>query len=144
MSCKSKIKNTCGDKTYATCVFYKTQLPSWSELLSESCVVTEETTTELYKEVTKLRNKTNFSTLTTTCSEITIEEDAGEVTPLSFARTVITVLEGIKCPVTTDLITNDIDISGYGLDFKCLVDPCDDPIVRLSQLLQIMIDKACV
>ena len=143
MSCKSKIKHTCGDKTYATCVFYSTEVPSWSELINEGCVVTEETTKELYQEVTKLRDKTDFSSLSTTCPDITIETENGVVTPLSYASTTLKLWEELKCPTTEEVITQDIDITGYGLDFKCLVDPCGDPITKLSQLLQIMIDQHC-
>ena len=37
----------------------------------------------------------------------------------------------------------ELDITGFNLDFDCLVDPCGDPITNLKTLLQLLINQAC-
>lgn len=144
MSCGSNIKSNCGKKQYATCTYYETEFPNWSAWYEKDCVTIEDTTEELYDEVTELKAKNDFSSLTTSCSKIDLQKDGGVVTPKSFAESVLNILEEIKCPQTgQDLIDRDIDLQNYNLNYKCLVSPCGTPITRLSQLLQIMINKHC-
>lgn len=68
MGCGSySISDTCGERLYATCVFYQTDLPEWSELLNQNCVTIEETTEELYNQLTDIRDSLDTSNLGENC-----------------------------------------------------------------------------
>lgn len=138
----NKRKYTCGDeKLRSICVYYDGNIPDWSILKEEDCRTLEETTEELYDEVDKLRTLTDFSDLTSDC--ITLTEEDGKVTLKTFAQDVLTTLEELKCPEEPTELTKDINLSEYDLDMKCLVDDCDNPITKLSVLLQALINQGC-
>ena len=68
MGCgKYDISSTCGDRYYATCTFYQTELPEWSELKDQNCVTIEETTEELYEAVTEIKDQLDNSELSGGC-----------------------------------------------------------------------------
>lgn len=74
MGCgKYDISSTCGDRYYATCTFYQTELPEWSELKDQNCVTIEETTEELYKAVTEIKDQLDNSEPSEGCIEYLIE-----------------------------------------------------------------------
>lgn len=68
MGCgKYSIKDSCGDRYYSTCTFYQTDVPEWSTLKDQNCVTIEETTEELYKEITKIKNNLDTSEIGDDC-----------------------------------------------------------------------------
>lgn len=139
MTCGDKTKNNCGKKVYAECTYYEGTLPEWSEL--EDCKTVEETTEELYSKLTELIDMLDFSDTESSCEDLTIKEEGGKVTLKSYLETLLEIAEGIKCGEIT--IKEDVDISKWGLDLKCLIEPCDTPIAKLSTLIQVMITKMC-
>ena len=146
MSCINKVKNTCGsNQNYAICTKYEGTVPDWSELVDEDCIVLEETTQELYDEVTKLKEQTDLSDLTSSCDNFVLTDDAdlGFPTVKTFATDVTSALATLLCPEANSDEATEVDISGWNLDFGCLVDPCDAPITKLSQLMQILINAHC-
>ena len=55
-----KPKHTCGDRSSnARCVFYDLNTPSFSKLSESECTTIEETTSDLYKLVSWLRESVN-------------------------------------------------------------------------------------
>jgi|SRR5690606_17021237 len=139
MSCNDK-KIGCQNKEYAKCVYYEVEVPDWSLLVEEECVNIEETTADIYGEITNLKDRLDFSEITSDCFEIETED--GVVTPKSLMTTLVEKVEDLSCEKECD-VKCDIDITDYGLDFKCLVDPCGEPITKLSTLLQILINEHC-
>lgn len=146
MNCEScnKIKHTCHPKQYAACTFYETSLPEWSELKDESCVVLEETTKELYDSVSDIKDLLNLDWVDNSCIDITKVD--GKVNMTNFLKSVYSTLKELKCDPesSANLKKIDLDITEYGLDYKCLSDSCTavDPN-KLSILLQKLIDYSC-
>lgn len=122
----------------ATCVRYNTELPEWSVI--ESCSNIEETTKELYDEVTVLREP-----LTMSCDKIDYNRELDGRVKMPNA---IKGIEESLCSLLSqkeETIVNifNLDITQIGLDFKCLQTPCGDEITTLKDLLQSLINKAC-
>lgn len=131
-----------GVRLYATNVMYQTELPEWSYLKDEKCVVTEDTTTELYNEIDKLR------------SDITKDELCDKVDYVVDDDGIVSYREGVLknslaiCELFSE-ITNSYeetlvqDLSC--LDWKTLKveDNCGQEIVpkNLCEALQRIIDK---
>jgi len=145
-NCINKVKNTCGsNKVYAVCTYYEGSVPEWSTLVDEDCRVVEETTQELYNEVTTLKEQTDLSDITSPCVNFVLTDDAdlGFPTVKTFTTDVITALDTLLCPEANSDEATEVDITGWNLDFGCLTDPCDVPITKLSQLMQILINAHC-
>jgi len=138
MTCKSK-NLLCGEnRTNAVCVRYTGYLPDWSLLKDEDCLSVDEVVEELYNKTTEIEAKVDFSDLESEC--LNLQDELENTTPKSVAQALITSVEELKCnPNPVPL--KDLNITCYNLDFKCLVDPCDVPITKLSTLLQLIINK---
>lgn len=69
MGCnKYSITSTCSGSNYATCTFYQEELPEWSEYFGqEDCTTTAQTTTEIYKELTEIKESLNNEDLKGSC-----------------------------------------------------------------------------
>ena len=138
-NCRDCNKNDLGCVyTNATCTRYNTVLPQWSEI--EGCSNIEETTSELYAEVTILREP-----LEMLCEGIEyVKEQNGTVKQhnaiLGIEAAVCSLLEK-ENNESNDIL--NIDITTIGLDFNCLVTPCGDEIKTLKDLLQSLINKVC-
>lgn len=141
MGCGDKIKNSCGKKIYSTCVYYEGDLPEWSELLEEGCVVVEENIEELYNKTTELLELINVEDFESGCEKLTIQLEGGKITLRSLLLTYQEALETLLC--NNDQPLNDINISDWGIDLSCFSDVCDAPITKLSQLLKELADREC-
>lgn len=132
----NKIKCNCGTRQNARCVYYDGYLPKYSKL-DEECVNIDETTEELYQNQEKILNSIDLTKLGEKCVDYSeFQED--EVLKVNEA---LLTIEKEICNLKN--ITKDNDNSPLDLDFKCLVDPCDNTISSLNQLLQIIIDNIC-
>lgn len=132
-------KTLCGDnKINSKCVSYTGNVPEWSELHEEDCVNLEETTQNLYEHIEQVKEKIDFSDLESECLDI---EDEGEITPKSVAGALIEKIEEVKEAQKAPLRRGDLDITCMDLDFKCIADNCDNPPTKMSQLLQLILDK---
>lgn len=69
MNCnRNKIETSCLETQYATCVKYETDLPEWSEV---DCSPTlEETTEELYEQVSNIKDDLDSSELNVSCLKL--------------------------------------------------------------------------
>lgn len=131
-------KFRCGDSAFEdTCVFSTITLPSWSALKDEECVTVAEQTEELYKTLSDLKEKFDISDLVSECENYNIKGTDCHTTFKSFAEATVKALDGLMCPSE---IKNDVDISNWNLDFKCLKDECEE-ITKLSHLIQLLINK---
>jgi hypothetical protein len=135
--CKDKNDAGCVYQN-ASCIRYNTVVPDWSKITA--CANIEETTAEIYKELTSLRTK-----FAPACSKITyVRETDSTVTQLNAIKGIETALCTLlnKEESSTTNILN-INIKNTGLDFKCLTTQCGNEIVTLKDLLQILINKSC-
>lgn len=142
MSCKDKISNICVDPTLATCVDYEGPLGANTKIVDD-CVNQHDVNEDLYIITDEIIDGLDTSTLGELC--LTYPLTDGKVTPKSVFETHEIKICELDSRVDTleNFDYSTLNITGFDLDFKCLVDACGDPITTLGQLLQIMIDKDC-
>ena len=131
----NKIKCNCGTRQNARCVYYDGYLPKYSKL-DEDCVNIEETTEELYENQERILDSIDLIKLGKECIDYS---EFQETNILKVNEALLTIEKEI-CNLKKNI---DDDNSSLELDFKCLVNPCNNNITSLNQLLQIMIDKIC-
>ena len=134
----TNLKYNCGDKRQnARCVLYEGYIPNYSKLLDEDCISLEETTEELYQNQEKILNSIDLTKLGKECIDYSeFQEDDS----LKVNEALLTIEKEI-CNLKK--ITDDNDDSSLELDFKCLVDPCNNEINSLRDLLQVLINEVC-
>lgn len=140
-SCKSKVSHTCGTKTYATCVEYETNLPTFSNL---ECPSIEETTEELYNLVGEIKEETNLSELGDRCLEY-VETEEGKL----IVKNILLKFEEEICNLKEELVlvknrqVCDIPITECLPDLNCLALPCDTTIITLGDWMLAVQTKLC-
>lgn len=140
-SCGNKVKSTCVERTYATCVQYETPLPDFSKIIDQDCVTVEDTTEDLYSLVEDIRSDIDLSALGESCLEYV------QVGNKNIVKNVLLTYEQEICALqtrVTELETEAIcnkDITQCGLDLTGLVDQCDTPITTLGQLLEYLLTR---
>lgn len=141
MSC-NKISNLCADPTLSVCVDHEAPLGVNTKIITD-CVNQSDVNTDLYAITDEVIENSGTSNLGNLCVVYPLTE--GVITLKSVNEQNEIEICNLKTKVT-NLETFDysnLDITGFTLDFKCLADPCGDPITKLGQLLQIIIDKSC-
>ncbi len=136
-----KKKYECIGKQSAECVFYERKLPEYSKLKDDSCVVTAETTEELYELFGELKKNFDLSNVKKGC----LEFDSDKETVVDLLNKMIEKLcnhETSKGGEKSTLSISDIKITN-DLDLSCLEDRCGNKIKSLSDLLQALVDKVC-
>ena len=135
--CNDSIKNNCGSKVYATCVYYEGYLPEYSDL-DKDCVVLEETTEELYKNQEFILKSIDTSKIQEDCIDYPRTDD-NKILVVDILQKLQDEICSIKENPDTPL--SNIDLSN--IDMKCLEDePCYNAD-SLNNVLQTMIDKIC-
>lgn len=129
-------KFNCGKKQQSACVFYKKELPKYSEL-ETGCASIEETTEELYKNQANILKSIDTKDLGKNCLDYpTVEIDDKDVI---LVKDVLKTLETQIC----NIMNADDNDDSLELDFKCLVSPCGSQINSLKDLLQTLINEIC-
>lgn len=137
--CKDKIKSTCGSTTYATCVQYETELPTFSAIIG--CPTIEETTEELYLEVGKIKDNNDLTSLGEKCLTY-VKEDGKNIVKnvlLEYETQICILKEELEDFKTKGIC--ELSIVGCNLNLTDLVDVCGETPTTLGQLLQILINK---
>jgi hypothetical protein len=140
MACSDDISNICVDPIKATCVDYEGALGANTKI-TEDCVNQNDVNEDLYAITDEIIENIDASNLGNLC----ITYPVGTITPKSALEQHEIEICDLQTRVTALENQNfaDLDITGFGLNFSCLVDPCGAPITTLGQLLQIMINKDC-
>lgn len=141
MACDNKIKNTCGDNIYATCVDFEGTLGKNTKI-EDSCVTIEETTEDLYEITDEIIEGLDTSELGQNCMTYPLNDG------IILTKTVLKVHEEKICELEQKITTlNDlenVDITGWtGLDLSCLNGVCNTPPQTLGELLQVLTENAC-
>lgn len=133
----NKIKHTCSEKNYATCIYYELELPEFSEL--GECVTLEETTDELYDLVGEIKEDIDLTLLGNNCLTYSDKKP----------KTVILELESQICDLK-DRVTElenrqlcDMPISACGINLSCLSIPCEQEILTMADLFNAIIIRLC-
>lgn len=142
MSCGFKTKNTCGEKVFATCVYYERVLPAITTLEEADCYTLEEIVTDIYLILVDVTGEIEVDTLLQD-SCLTYTEENGKIP----ARQAIKTLDAEVCDLK-DKFDNiakyslcDLPIAGCGFDLGDLADQCDNPPTTFGELIQILIDS---
>ena len=145
---RNKPKHNCGVRTPSTCVFYDLELPEISKLkVLEDCITIEETTDDIYNILDFIIDGIDTNELGKKCLEY--KKTKNKYRPdkeIILVKDVLLKLEEAICELKDENSDNcDVLDSCFvdKLDFKCLIDPCNENINSLSQLLQIMINEIC-
>lgn len=144
MGCENAPKYTCGDrKSNARCVFYDLPVPEYSKLDEEDCVTIEETTEDIYKLVSWLKESIDTEDFEIECLEVdkvkdTYRKDNNRYLLVDIVKELVK-----KSCSNNDKSDQSINNILSNLDYKCLVDDCGQKPGSLQELLQLIINKSC-
>lgn len=145
-NCRQAPKHTCGDsRSNSKCVFYDLNVPEYSDLYEDECpLVIEETTEDLYKLMTWVRESIDLKDFDKGCLDIESVKDSYNTKENRFLiKDVLSELIKKSCFEGSNGTSNNIDFIIKNLDYKCLVDDCGETPGSLQQFLQLIINKIC-
>lgn len=131
-NCGNKVKNTCGEKVYATCVYYETVVPAFSSLTEQDCNTIEETTEDTYELIGAIKDEIDLSALGADCITYGVTPKIVKNVLLKYEEEICDLKAKVLVLETTAIC--NVDITGCGLTLG--VDDCDNPITTLGQLLE--------
>lgn len=127
-------KYSCGEKTSSICTIYDGELPKWSELNDELCATIEETTEELYNQVSNIKDSLDTHNLGGSCLQYPNNENIKQKDAnLVFEKTLCDLLDIVK--------DNTNSVLSCDLDYKGLVEECDDIPKNFCQFAQFILDE---
>lgn len=139
-NCGNKIKNMCGEKTYATCTYYELEVPTFSTLVDQDCNTIEETTADLYEIVGGAKSEIDLSNLGEDCL-IYVKEEGRNIVKnvlLKYEEEICTLKGQVSYleneAICNKSITNCVDLNG-------IVDSCNEQISTLGELLQYLVNN---
>lgn len=138
-NCGNKIKHTCAEKNYATCVYYELEVPSFSSLADEDCKTLEETTEDQYTILEDIKSEIDLSTLGQECEEL----DYG-VLPKTVKNVILKYEEEIcilkqKVQVLETTAICNINITNCGIDLSGINNNCEQEVTTLGELLEYIV-----
>ena len=127
-------KYSCGDKISSICTIYDGGLPIWSELNDELCVTIEETTEELYEQVSEIKENLDTSNLGEACLQYPNNKNIKQKDAnLVFEKNICDLLEIVK--------DNTNSVLACELNYEGLVEECDDIPKNFCQFAQFILDE---
>jgi hypothetical protein len=144
MGCNQSTSNLCTEDISSRCVDYDGPLGA-NTGITESCVDQYAVNEDLYNITDNIISDSDATVDLEKSNCLTYPLTDGVV----LVKTALTVLDTAVCDHESRITIlegkdySQLDITGFGLDFACLSDPCGDPITTLGQLLQIMINNQC-
>ena len=139
-NCGNKIKNTCAEKNYATCVYYELEVPTFSSLVDQDCITIEETTEDLYDLVGGIKSEIELSSLGDSCLDY-VQEDGKTLVKnvlLKYEEEICILKEKVAVLETQAICDKVITDC---LDLSAITDQCNSPINTLGGLLQYLLDN---
>lgn len=139
-NCNGKTKHTCGDKSYATCVYYEKQIPEFSDLREEECITIEETTEDVYSILGQMKDELLLSELGQLCLTYVSGSEVNSIKKvlLKYEQEICLLKEKVEELETEAICNKNIESC---LNLTGVVDQCDEPIKTLGQLLQYLINQ---
>lgn len=143
-NCGNKIKHTCGEKNYATCIHYEGNVPVFSGLASlveaGGCITIEETTEDQYDILEDIKSEIDLSSLGEACIEYDVDPKTVKSVLLQYEQEICNLKDRVNTLETTAIC--DINITDCGLDLP--TDPCNssNTISTLGQLLQYLLTNS--
>jgi hypothetical protein len=136
-NCGNKIKHTCSEKNYATCVYYELEVPSFSSLVNEDCITLEETTEDQYNLIGGIKSEIDLSALGQDCINYGINPKTVKSVLLKHEQEICDLKARVETLETTAIC--DINITECGLNLPD--NPCGGTFSTLGELLGYLLDN---
>jgi hypothetical protein len=137
-NCGNKIKHTCAEKNYATCIEYELEVPTFSSLVEQDCFTLEETTEDTYDLIGGIKSEIDLTALGQDCISYGINPKTVKSVLLKYEEEICDLKSKVEVLETTaicdKIITECVDLTG-------IVDQCDSPVNTLGELLQYLLDN---
>lgn len=140
MACNDKIRNTCGEPIYSTCVDYEGVLNDYTSIM-DSCVTIHETTEDLYNLTGSLYDNLKTDSLGNKGISYTLTE--GSILPKDVFISYENEISNLKTDFANLNDLKNLDISGWGIDFQCLADSCSNSPITLGQFADTITRAIC-
>lgn len=143
-NCGNKIKHTCAEKNYATCIYYEGNVPVFSGLSSlveaGGCITIEETTEDQYDILEDIKSEIDLSALGQDCITYGVTPKTVKNVLLRYEQEICDLKDRVNTLETTAIC--DINITDCGLDLP--TDPCNssNTISTLGQLLEYLLTNS--
>jgi hypothetical protein len=136
--CNSKIKQRCGVYIYSPCVKYEKEVPAWSSLFREGCLDIEQTTEDLYNNISLIKNEIDLSNLGEQCLIYPPSYKVKDVL-LKYETEICELKQKVQALEETALC-NTI-ITNCGFDLTGLETECETPISTFGDLVKAILTK---
>lgn len=136
-NCGSKIKHTCAEKNYATCIYYELEVPTFSSLVAQDCVTLEETTKDQYEILGDIKSEIDLSALGEACIEYDVDPKTVKSVLLQYEQEICDLKDRVNTLETTAIC--DMDITNCDLTLPD--NPCGGTFSTLGELLAYLVDN---
>ena len=127
-------KYSCGEKISSICTIYDGELPVWSELNNELCATIEETTEEIYNQVSNIKENLDTNNLGGACLQYPNNENIKQKDAnLVFEKNICDLLEIVK--------DNTNSVLACELNYEGLVEECNNIPKNFCQFAQFILDE---
>jgi hypothetical protein len=138
-NCGNKIKHTCTEKNYATCIYYELEVPTFSSLVGEDCITLEETTEDQYNILSGIKSEINLSALGQDCIPYGATPKTVKNVLLRYEQEICDLKDRINTLETTAIC--DINITNCGIDLSGINNNCSSQVTTLGELLTYLVDN---
>lgn len=138
-NCGNKIKHTCTEKNYATCIYYELEVPTFSSLVGEDCITLEETTEDQYNILSGIKSEINLSALGQDCILYGTKLKTVKNVLLTYEQEICDLKDRINTLETTAIC--DINITNCGIDLSGINNNCSSQVTTLGELLTYLVDN---
>lgn len=138
-NCGSKIKHTCAEKNYATCIYYELEVPDFSSLVDQDCITLEETTEDQYEILGDIKSEIDLSALGQDCINYGVNPKTVKSVLLQYEQEICDLKDRVNTLETTAIC--DMDITNCGLDLSGINNNCSSPVTTLADLLGYLLDN---
>lgn len=142
-NCGNKIKHTCAEKNYATCIYYEGNVPVFSGLSSlveaGGCITVEETTEDQYNILEDIKSEIDLSALGQDCITYGVTPKTVKNVLLRYEQEICDLKDRVNTLETTAIC--DINITNCGIDLSGINNNCSSQVTTLGELLTYLVDN---
>lgn len=136
-NCGNKVKHTCSEKNYATCVYYELEVPDFSSLVDQDCITLEETTEDQYNILDGIKSEIDLSALGQDCINYGINPKTVKSVLLKYEQEICDLKDRVNTLETTAIC--DMNITDCGLTLPD--NPCGGTFSTLGELLGYLLNN---
>jgi hypothetical protein len=142
-NCGNKIKHTCAEKNYATCIYYEGNVPVFSGLSSlveaGGCITIEETTEDQYDILEDIKSEIDLTALGQDCITYGVTPKTVKNVLLRYEQEICDLKDRVNTLETTAIC--DINITNCGIDLSGINNNCSSQVTTLGELLTYLVDN---